>query len=163
MQQKTLRPVQFEITEATRAALADWIRLSSLVSDSFLFPSRIRSSPHFSTRQYARIVDSWIEGVGLDPAAYGTHPPDETVFDLPHEARKHGSLPRYRGRGRTRIGGADRSVAGGEGKPGGSRFVEHLRLTRFRGSFAQIAVVPGSTPSTTVPSPCETRFSQHRG
>jgi hypothetical protein len=177
VQQKTLRPVQFEITEATRAALADWIRLSSLVSDSFLFPSRIRSSPHFSTRQYARIVDSWIEGVGLDPAAYGTHPPDETVFDLPtdqepacratsprpHEARKHGSLPRYRGRGRTRIGGADRSVAGGEGKPGGSRFVEHLRLTRFRGSFAQIAVVPGSTPSTTVPSPCETRFSQHRG
>jgi integrase len=73
VQQKTLRPVQFEITEATRAALADWIRLSSLVSDSFLFPSRVRSSPHLSTRQYARIVDSWVEEVGLDPAAYGTH------------------------------------------------------------------------------------------
>jgi site-specific recombinase XerD len=26
-----------------------------------------------STRQYARIVDSWVEGIGLDPAAYGTH------------------------------------------------------------------------------------------
>jgi integrase len=73
VQQKTLRPVQFEITEATRAALADWIRLSSLVPDSFLFPSRVRSSPHLSTRQYARIVDSWVEEVGLDPAAYGTH------------------------------------------------------------------------------------------
>src|SRR5271167_4352483 len=30
---KTLRPVQFEITESTRAALADWIRLSGLGSD----------------------------------------------------------------------------------------------------------------------------------
>ena len=50
-----------------------WIRLSSLESDSFLFPSRVRSSPHLSTRQYARIVDSWVEEVGLDSAAYGTH------------------------------------------------------------------------------------------
>ena len=73
VQQKTLRPVQFEITELTRAALADWIRLSGLASDNFLFPSRVRSSPHLSTRQYARIVDSWVEEVGLDPAAYGTH------------------------------------------------------------------------------------------
>jgi integrase len=73
VQQKTLRPVQFEITEATRAALSDWIRLSSLESDSFLFPSRVRSSPHLSTRQYARIVDSWVEEVGHDSAAYGTH------------------------------------------------------------------------------------------
>jgi integrase len=73
VQQKTLRPVQFEITEATRVALADWIRLSGLVSDDFLFPSHVRSSPHLSTRQYARIVNSWVEEVGLDPAAYGTH------------------------------------------------------------------------------------------
>jgi site-specific recombinase XerD len=50
-----------------------WIRLSSLESDSFLFPSRVRSSPHLSTRQYARIVDSWVEVVGHDSAAYGTH------------------------------------------------------------------------------------------
>ena len=27
----------------------------------------------FSTRQYARIVGSWIESIGLDPAGYGTH------------------------------------------------------------------------------------------
>jgi site-specific recombinase XerD len=47
--------------------------LSSLESDSFLFPSRVRSSPHLSTRQYARIVDSWVERIGLDSAAYGTH------------------------------------------------------------------------------------------
>jgi integrase len=58
VQQKTSRPVQFEITESTRTALADWIRFSRLVSDDFLFPSRVRLSPHLSTRQYARIVDS---------------------------------------------------------------------------------------------------------
>ena len=31
VQQKTSRPVQFEITESTRTALTDWIRLSSLI------------------------------------------------------------------------------------------------------------------------------------
>ncbi len=73
VQQKTSRPVQFEITELTRTVLADWIRLSGLTPDDFLFKSRIHASPHLSTRQYARIVDSWIEEIGLDPAAYGTH------------------------------------------------------------------------------------------
>jgi site-specific recombinase XerC len=73
VQQKTSRPVQFEITESTRTALTDWIRLSDLASDDFLFPSRVHASPHLSTRQYARIVDSWVEEIGLDPAAYGTH------------------------------------------------------------------------------------------
>ena len=73
VQQKTSRPVQFETTESTRTALTDWIRLSGLASDDFLFPSRVHASPHLSTRQYARIVDSWVEEIGLDPAAYGTH------------------------------------------------------------------------------------------
>jgi site-specific recombinase XerD len=26
-----------------------------------------------STRQYARLVDSWVSSIGLDPSAYGTH------------------------------------------------------------------------------------------
>jgi integrase len=73
LQQKTSRPVQFEITEPTRTALADWMRLSGLSLDDFLFRSRVRKSPHLSTRQYARIVDSWVEEIGLDPAAFGTH------------------------------------------------------------------------------------------
>ena len=73
VQQKTSRPVQFEITESTQTALTDWIRLSGLASENFLFPSRVRASPHLSIRQYARIVDSWVEEIGLDPAAYGTH------------------------------------------------------------------------------------------
>jgi len=38
-----------------------------------LFPSRLRASPHLSTRQYARIVRQWVREIGLNPATYGTH------------------------------------------------------------------------------------------
>jgi len=42
-------------------------------STEYLFPSRVRSAHHLSTRQYARIVDTWIASIGLDLSAYGTH------------------------------------------------------------------------------------------
>jgi hypothetical protein len=73
MQQKTHRAVQFQITEQTRDSIATWIRLSSLRSEDYLFPSRIRSSPHLSTRQYARIVHQRVKEIGLNSPAYGTH------------------------------------------------------------------------------------------
>jgi integrase len=60
MQQKTQRPVQFEITEPTRDAVAAWLARAGLRSEDFMFPSRVHTSPHLSTRQYARIVDSWV-------------------------------------------------------------------------------------------------------
>lgn len=56
MQQKTQRPVQFEITEQTRLALEAWIHKAHLHSEDCLFPSRLHASMHLSTRQYARIV-----------------------------------------------------------------------------------------------------------
>ena len=43
------------------------------VSPSLPFPSRMTRSPHISTRQYARIVKSWVARIGLDPGDYGTH------------------------------------------------------------------------------------------
>jgi integrase len=73
LQQKTKHPVQFEITPPTRDAVTAWILQASLSSEDYLFPSRIHDSPHLSTRQYARIVDSWVNEIGLDTAAYGTH------------------------------------------------------------------------------------------
>jgi integrase len=73
MQQKTGRPVQFEITEQTRKTVAEWIKASELKSDSFLFRSRLHDSLHLSTRQYARIVNDWVEEIGLDATSYGTH------------------------------------------------------------------------------------------
>jgi integrase len=56
MQRKTLRPVQFELTEQTREAVSGWIAMGCLRPDQYLFPSRIAASPHISTREYARIV-----------------------------------------------------------------------------------------------------------
>jgi len=73
MQKKTQRPVQFEITEQSRDAVAAWITAAHLKSEQFLFPSRVSESPQLSTRQYSRIVGSWVASIGLDPAAYGTH------------------------------------------------------------------------------------------
>lgn len=40
---------------------------------AYLFASRVRGSPHISTRQYARIVHHWIDLVGLDASDYRTH------------------------------------------------------------------------------------------
>jgi integrase len=73
MQQKTQTPVQFEITDQTREAVQQWINTTKLASSGYLFTSRLSTSAHLSTRQYARIVKRWIELIGLDPAAYGTH------------------------------------------------------------------------------------------
>ena len=73
MQQKTQRPVQFEITARTRETLTEWIQRADLNSTSFLFPSRFGRSLHLSTRQYARMVESWVAGIGLESTAYGTH------------------------------------------------------------------------------------------
>ena len=73
MQKKTQRPVQFEITEQSRDAVAAWITAAHLKPEQFLFPSRVTESPHLSTRQYSRIVGSWVGSIGLHPATYGTH------------------------------------------------------------------------------------------
>lgn len=73
MQQKTGRPVQFEITEQTREAISNWIEHGKLAGQEYLFATRLKSAPHLSTRQYARIVASWVAGIGLDASSYGTH------------------------------------------------------------------------------------------
>lgn len=73
MQQKTGRPVQFEITEQTREAITNWIAHGKLSGQEYLFATRSKSAPHLSTRQYSRIVASWVSQIGLDPSAYGTH------------------------------------------------------------------------------------------
>jgi integrase len=58
MQQKTHRPVQFEITEQTRASISAWLDKTHLSSRDYLFRSRIVDGCHITTRQYARIVAS---------------------------------------------------------------------------------------------------------
>ena len=89
MQQKTHRPVQFEITEQTRNSLEAWISQAKLKSDQYLFPSRIHNSPHLSTRQYARIVEHWVKSIGLNPTAYGTHTMRRTKATLVYRRTKN--------------------------------------------------------------------------
>lgn len=73
MQQKTKRPVQFEITEQTRASIMDWIHRSGRTAGDFLFPSSAHRPGHLGTRQYSRIVHGWVHDIGLDESTYGTH------------------------------------------------------------------------------------------
>ena len=89
MQQKTGRPVQFEITEQTRVALASWIHHCRFAQGDFLFPSRISSSPHLSRRQYARLFSSWLAGIGLDPRLYGTHSLRRTKVSMIYRRTKN--------------------------------------------------------------------------
>ena len=73
IQQKTGRPVPFEITDSTRDALSAWLALRGRRTDDWLFPSRSRPGDHITTRQYARLVGEWIAMIELEPRAYGTH------------------------------------------------------------------------------------------
>ena len=69
VQHKTGRPVQFEITEQTRAALHDWLIVRPPDRGPYVFPSRVHDQPHVTARQYARIVHGWIESAGMDSTA----------------------------------------------------------------------------------------------
>jgi len=89
IQKKTGRPVQFEITGQTRDAIAAWIERAGLEDHQFLFPSRIRRSPHLSGRQYARIVKSWVASIDLDPDKYGTHSLRRTKASLIYRRTKN--------------------------------------------------------------------------
>lgn len=66
VQQKTSKPVQFEIMTEARKSLEAWLRYRGGTILDFLFPSRVDYMGHLSTRQYARLVDEWVETIGLD-------------------------------------------------------------------------------------------------
>jgi integrase len=89
VQRKTQRPVQFELTEPTRSAVAAWIEKVHLNPEQYLFPSRRASSPHVSTRQYARMVHQWVAAAGLDSTAYGTHTMRRTKATLIYKRTKN--------------------------------------------------------------------------
>ncbi len=73
VQQKTGRPVQFEITTEVRASLLAWLQRRGGTVDDYAFPSRVDHADHLSTRQYARLVDEWVTAIGLRREDYGTH------------------------------------------------------------------------------------------
>jgi integrase len=73
-QEKTGRPVRFELTDQTRMAIDDYLRLTDRKSGQFLFAGRGDDDERgLTTRQYARLVQEWVASIGLDAAKFGTH------------------------------------------------------------------------------------------
>ncbi|AWN44734.1 tyrosine-type recombinase/integrase [Methylobacterium durans] len=73
VQRKTRHPVQFELLEPTRVSICAWLECRGGTLVDYAFPSRPDHTAHISTRQYARLVDEWVSGIGLPREDYGTH------------------------------------------------------------------------------------------
>lgn len=86
IQQKTGRPVQFEIMSEARKSLTAWLARRRGNIHDFLFPSRVDYLGHLSTRQYAQLVDEWVSTVGLDQREYDTHSLRRTKASLIYKA-----------------------------------------------------------------------------
>jgi site-specific recombinase XerC len=80
VQQKTGRPVQFELMDDA------WLDRRGGAIDDYAFPSRIDHADHLSTRQYARLVDEWVTGIGLRREEYGTHSLRRTKASIIYKA-----------------------------------------------------------------------------
>ena len=125
VQQKTGRPVQFEITSDVRASLLVWLERRGGSLEDYGFPSRVDHSRHMSTRQYAGLVDEWVTAVGLRSEEYGTHSLRRTKASmiykatgniranqilLGHSKIENTVLSRRRRGGRAPPGGANRDL-----------------------------------------------------
>ena len=89
MQQKTGQPVRFEITGQSREAIERWIKKAQLGNEQYLFPSRKDPLKHITTRQYERIVKSWVTLIGLEPSNYATHSLRRTKATLIYRRTKN--------------------------------------------------------------------------
>ena len=88
VQQKTGRPVQFELMADARASLLAWLGRRGGTVDDYAFPSRIDRSAPMSTRQYARLVDEWVSAIGLRCEEYGTHSLRRTKASIIYKASR---------------------------------------------------------------------------
>lgn len=64
IQQKTKPPIQFELLEPARSKILNWLERRGGGLDEFAFPTRADRAEHISIRQYARLVDKCVTGVG---------------------------------------------------------------------------------------------------
>jgi hypothetical protein len=115
MQQKTQRPVQFEITEPTRNSVLAWIRHAALRSEDYLFPSRLPlpASVNSTIRPNRRSL-GYRNRLGRGRVRNPHYAPNEGIADLPadeepagraaavgtHQAGKHRAVSGDRGRRR---------------------------------------------------------------
>ncbi|GEM_PF-1807330 len=106
VQQKTGRPVQFELMDDARASLLKWLELRCEALEDFAFASRTDHATHISTRQYARMGRwNWLAqrelwdplsttDQGIDHLQGDRESPRGPDFTWAHEDRKHGPIPR---------------------------------------------------------------------
>lgn len=86
VQAKTGKPVQFELMADARASLLAWLERRGGTLGDYVFPSRIDHARPLSTRQYARLVDEWVNGIGLRREEYGTHSLRRTKASIIYKA-----------------------------------------------------------------------------
>ena len=113
-QKKTGRPVRFEVTEQTRQAVDEYLRMANRKQGQFLFAAQRRPEQGLSTRQYARLlgrldtwhwarsVHVWYAFTAADQGHADLSPHRQSagrpIAARSHQDREHGSLSRYRGR-----------------------------------------------------------------
>ena len=86
IQQKTGKPVQFELLEPARTSLLAWLEHRGGALEDYAFPSRLDQADHISTRQFARLVDEWVTAAGLRREDYGTHSLRRTKASIIYKA-----------------------------------------------------------------------------
>ena len=86
MPSKTGKPVQFELMQDARASLLAWLERRGGTLTDYVFPSRVDHADHLSTRQYARLVDEWVVGIGLRKEEYRTHSLRRTKASIIYKA-----------------------------------------------------------------------------
>jgi integrase len=86
IQQKTSKPVQFELLEPARTSILAWLERRGGSLEDYAFPSRTDHAEHLSTRQFARLVDEWVTAVGLRREDYGTHSLRRTKASIIYKA-----------------------------------------------------------------------------
>ncbi len=86
VQQKTNRPVQFELMDTARKTIRAWLERRGGTLRDYIFPSRNDYMSHLSTRQYARLVREWVVAIGLQPQDYGTHSLRRTKASIIYKA-----------------------------------------------------------------------------
>lgn len=86
IQQKTSKPVQFELREPARTSILAWLERRGGSLEDYAFPSRTDHADHLSTRQFARLVDEWVTAVGLRCEDYGTHSLRRTKASIIYKA-----------------------------------------------------------------------------
>ncbi len=83
--------MRFELTNQTRMAIDDYLRLTGRKPGQFLFAgSRGDAKRGLTTRRHARLVQEWAASIGLDPAKFGTYSLRRTMAVLIY--RRKGNL-----------------------------------------------------------------------